>query len=102
MTIMVDMIVLEALTAVNGRECGFPSGHAVVFSAFFTAVWLYYPRYRVLVVVALSALALALLLTSYHFVSDISAGILCGALLTAGLHRFLSRSGSIRKAVDRR
>lgn len=70
---------------------GFPSGHMVVFTAFFTAVWLYYPRYRPLVTAALSTLAAALLLTSYHFVSDIVAGTCCGILITAGLHHFISK-----------
>lgn len=68
---------------------GFPSGHMVVFTAFFTAVWLYYPTYRALVVVALSALAAALLCTSFHFVSDIIAGVSFGVLITVAIHRFL-------------
>jgi membrane-associated phospholipid phosphatase len=70
---------------------GFPSGHMIVFTAFFTAVWLYYPRYRPLVVAALSTLAMALLLTSYHFVSDIVAGMCCGILITASLHHFIAK-----------
>lgn len=70
---------------------GFPSGHMAVFTAFFTALWLYYPRCRPLVVAALSALAVALLLTSYHFVSDILAGLFCGVLITAGIHALYSR-----------
>jgi membrane-associated phospholipid phosphatase len=69
---------------------GFPSGHTMVFTAFFTAVWLYYPRCRPLVVAALSGLALALLITSYHFVSDIIAGICGGIMITAGIHHLLS------------
>ncbi|MDA8429706.1 MAG: phosphatase PAP2 family protein [Geobacteraceae bacterium] len=71
---------------------GFPSGHMVVFTAFFTATWLYYPRSRPLVVAALSGLALALLLTSYHFVSDILAGICCGILTTLGIHHLFSKN----------
>ena len=70
---------------------GFPSGHMVVFTAFFTAVWLHYPRSRQFVVAALSTLAVALLLTSYHFVSDIVAGMYCGILITAGLHHVTSK-----------
>jgi membrane-associated phospholipid phosphatase len=64
---------------------GFPSGHMIVFTAFFSAVWLYYPRYRRLAVAAISTLALALLFTSYHFTSDILAGIFCGTLITVSL-----------------
>jgi membrane-associated phospholipid phosphatase len=67
----------------------FPSGHMIVFTAFFTAVWLKYPRYRPLVVAALSTLAVALVLTSYHFVSDIVAGMYCGILITAGVHHVI-------------
>src|SRR5512133_3094867 len=70
---------------------GFPSGHAVVFSAFLTAVWLYYPRYRPLSVAAFSALALALLFTSYHFLSDIIAGMWCGILITLSIYLYLSK-----------
>ena len=69
--------------------CGFPSGHTVVFTAFFTAVWLYFPRMRPLVIAALSALALALMLTSYHFVSDIIAGLCCGILITLSIHHVI-------------
>ena len=73
---------------------GFPSGHTVVFTAFFTAVWLYFPRMRPLVITALSALTLALLLTSYHFVSDIMAGICCGILITLSMHHLLSKTAA--------
>jgi membrane-associated phospholipid phosphatase len=71
---------------------GFPSGHTLVFTAFFTAVWLFYPRLRPLAAAAVALLGAALVFTSYHFVSDIMAGVLCGVLITAGLHRFLSNS----------
>lgn len=70
---------------------GFPSGHMVVFTAFFTAVWLYYPKYRALAVAALSALAAALLVTSFHFVSDIIAGISFGVLITVAIDRVLHK-----------
>jgi len=46
------------------RTGGFPSGHTAVFTAFFTAVWLYYPRFRPLVIAACAGLVLVLLLTS--------------------------------------
>lgn len=70
---------------------GFPSGHAIVFTAFFTAVWLYYPRLRPLAVAVSAALAVALLFTSYHFLSDIIAGMCCGILITVSIQQFLSR-----------
>jgi len=70
---------------------GLPSGHTVVMTAFLTAVWLYYPKYRPLAVALLAALAMALLFTSYHFVSDIVAGIFCGALITTSVQQLISR-----------
>lgn len=70
---------------------GFPSGHMVVLTAFFSAIWLYYPSYRPLVVAATLTLAMMLLLTSYHFVSDILAGICCGILVTVAMDRLLSK-----------
>lgn len=73
------------------RSGGFPSGHTVVFTALFTAIWLYYPRFRPPVVAAFATLALALLLTSYHFVSDILAGMCCGILITVGIQHILSK-----------
>jgi membrane-associated phospholipid phosphatase len=71
---------------------GFPSGHSMVFTAFFTAVWLYYPRLRPLSIAAVALLGILLLLTSYHFTSDIIAGICCGVLITTGIHHFLAKS----------
>ncbi|MBL0225843.1 MAG: phosphatase PAP2 family protein [Geobacteraceae bacterium] len=69
---------------------GFPSGHSLVFTAFLAAVWIYYPRSRPLAVVAVAALGSALLLTSYHFVSDIISGIMCGIYITAAIHHILA------------
>lgn len=74
------------------RIGGFPSGHTVVFTALFTAVWLYYPRFRPLVIAACAGLVLVLLLTSYHFISDIIAGMCCGILITVSLNKFLSKN----------
>jgi len=61
---------------------GFPSGHMTVFTAFFMAVWFYYPAYRRLSAFALAALAMALILTNYHFLSDVIAGFYTGLLVT--------------------
>jgi membrane-associated phospholipid phosphatase len=71
---------------------GFPSGHALVFTAFFTAVWICYPRLRPTSYTAISLLTLALLITSYHFAGDILAGICCGILITAGIHLILTKT----------
>jgi membrane-associated phospholipid phosphatase len=72
----------------------FPSGHTVVITAFLTAAWLYFPRYRFIIAALFIALAAALLFTSYHFVSDIIAGGYCGILITIGMDHFLSKNSS--------
>jgi membrane-associated phospholipid phosphatase len=70
----------------------FPSGHTILITAFLAAVWRYYPRCRLLAVALLLALAAALLLSSYHFVSDIIMGVYCGILITTGTAHFLSKA----------
>lgn len=60
----------------------FPSGHMVVFVAFGVAVLVYYPKYRKLVVSLLVLLALTLILTDYHFLSDVIAGAYIGYMTT--------------------
>jgi membrane-associated phospholipid phosphatase len=60
----------------------FPSGHMVVFTAFGTAIIIYYPRYRNLVIIFLLLLGAALIGTDYHFLSDVIAGAYIGAITT--------------------
>lgn len=62
----------------KGNYSGFPSGHMTVFTALAAALWYFYPRYRFVYLGFLSVLALALLLTNYHFLSDIIAGAYLG------------------------
>lgn len=61
---------------------GFPSGHMLVFTAFFAAVWYHFPRYRIPSVLAVLILGIALILTDYHFLSDLVAGTYLGILVT--------------------
>lgn len=61
---------------------GFPSGHMAVFTAFFTAIWLFYPRYRSVCIGLTLLLSIALIATGYHFLSDIIAGAYLGVLAT--------------------
>jgi membrane-associated phospholipid phosphatase len=61
---------------------GFPSGHMAVFTAFFSAVWIFYPRYRSLSIGLMLVLAVALVVTDYHFLSDIIAGAYLGLITT--------------------
>jgi len=79
----------------GGDYSGFPSGHMVVFSAFFSAVWLFYPRYRSLCSGTVLVLGVALVATDYHFLSDVIAGAYLGLIATCltsiGFKRIWSR-----------
>jgi len=60
----------------------FPSGHMLVFAALFTALWLFYPRYRSISAGLALILAASLVVTDYHFVSDVIAGAYLGLFTT--------------------
>lgn len=60
---------------------GFPSGHMLVFTPLFLALWHFYPRYRVYYGVVWFCLGAALLATGYHFLSDVLAGAYIGAVV---------------------
>jgi membrane-associated phospholipid phosphatase len=61
---------------------GFPSGHMLVFTAFFAALWHYFPRYRGPSALAVFILAAALIVTNYHFLGDVIAGTYLGIVVT--------------------
>ncbi|WP_052263332.1 phosphatase PAP2 family protein [Geobacter pickeringii] len=73
----------------SGIGC-FPSGHMTVFAAFGAAVWYVYPPARRFVVSGLALLAAALIVTDYHFLSDVIAGTYLGFLVTGIISRFQS------------
>jgi membrane-associated phospholipid phosphatase len=60
---------------------GFPSGHMMVFTPLFLALWDFFPRYRVYYVTVWLFLGIALIVTEYHFLSDVAAGIYVGILI---------------------
>jgi membrane-associated phospholipid phosphatase len=64
-----------------GNYTSFPSGHVAVFMALAVALWRFYPRYQSTYFGILSVLALALILTNYHFISDVIAGAYLGFLV---------------------
>ena len=66
---------------------GFPSGHMMVFTALALTAWRFYPRYRTLYLVGLAILAAALIVTDYHFVSDVIAGAYLGLLAEMLVYR---------------
>jgi membrane-associated phospholipid phosphatase len=61
-----------------GDYNGFPSGHMAVFTVLVIALCRFYPRYRSAFFGFLSFLALALIATDYHFLSDIIGGACLG------------------------
>jgi len=65
----------------NGYD-SFPSGHMMVFGAFFAALWLFYPPYRLISIGLMLLLGTALVATDYHFVSDVIAGAYLGLFIT--------------------
>jgi|SRR5208337_295 len=73
-----------------GHYAGFPSGHMAVVTVLVLALWKYYPRYRPLYLSLLTALALALTATAYHFISDIIAGLYVGFLVYCFTDRVLT------------
>ncbi len=63
-----------------GYGC-FPSGHMTVFTALLMTCWHNYPRYRSILLGLLLLLAMALIVTDYHFLSDVIAGAYLGAAI---------------------
>ncbi len=72
---------------------GFPSGHMTVFSAVATVLSYYYPRYKGVYLGLLALLGLALIVTTYHFVSDVIAGAYVGAVACSLIHRAVEGPG---------
>ncbi len=65
----------------------FPSGHMLVFTPLLLALWHFFPRYRLYYGIGFSCLVIALLVTEYHFLSDIIAGAYIGALVYLAVAR---------------
>ncbi len=88
-----------------GNYAGFPSGHMAVFTALALALWKYYPAHRSIYLGFLGTLALALIVTNYHFISDIIAGAYLGLMIhyviDYGLARLdKSRDGRLQEKQD--
>jgi membrane-associated phospholipid phosphatase len=69
------------LRAGEGYGC-FPSGHMTVFTALMTTLSRYYRRFRPIFLGFLILLALCLIVTDYHFLSDVLAGVFLGMVVT--------------------
>lgn len=68
---------------------GFPSGHMLVIVALLAAVWRFYPKGRPYCIAIATALGVALILTNYHFLSDVVAGAYLGVLVETVVFRML-------------
>ena len=73
----------------DGYGC-FPSGHMTVFTALLMLLGGLYPRLRWLWILALCALALALIATDYHFLSDVIAGAYLGMIVVYFVNKKLT------------
>jgi len=64
----------------NGMEGfeGFPSGHMLVLTSLLLTLWHFYPRYRLYYGIVWLCLGTALIVTEYHFLSDVIAGACIG------------------------
>lgn len=71
---------------------GFPSGHMLVFTPIFLALWEFAPRFRPLFLSGWLGLAFALLFTEYHFLGDVIAGGYLGFLVHYGTSRLYRKT----------
>lgn len=71
----------------HGHFDGFPSGHMLVATALVAIVVSTWPKLRILGTTVLVLLAVALILTSYHFLADILAGSGLGFMLAWAIVR---------------
>jgi membrane-associated phospholipid phosphatase len=75
----------------GGHFEGFPSGHMAVFTALAAASWRCYPGYRIAHLTFIVMLALALIITNYHFLGDVIAGAYLGLLVELIIYKVISR-----------
>jgi type VI secretion system FHA domain protein len=59
-------------------QSGFPSEHATIVAAVFSVFWIFFPRFRPLSSAAIGLVIGGLILLSWHFVSDVVAGLFVG------------------------
>ena len=79
------------------RFNGFPSGHMVVITVLIAVLWRLQPCFRLLYLFLLLTLAMALIATNYHFLSDVITGAYLGFLVevcvfNAVMKSFLKRA----------
>lgn len=74
----------------GGNFSSFPSGHMAIFTVMTLGISRYFPRLRQPCTGLLLALALALMITGYHFLSDVAAGVSVGVIVDLLVYRGLS------------
>ena len=70
----------------------FPSGHTAAVCAVAGVFWAAYPSFRPLCVGIVVAAAVPLILSDFHFVSDVIAGGLLGASVSALCFKTFNRA----------
>lgn len=86
----------------HGTEnyCGFPSGHMAVFTVIVLALRRYFPRYRLIYNAALASLGLALIVTGYHFLSDVIAGVCAGVVVDNVAYQCIRRPLTVSDTAE--
>jgi membrane-associated phospholipid phosphatase len=59
----------------------FPSGTAAISTAIVSVLWMLMPRSRTIGALTVALLCVAVVITNYHWVGDVIAGIFLGALI---------------------
>jgi membrane-associated phospholipid phosphatase len=59
----------------------FPSGTAAISTAILSVLWIFLPRWRAIVLAIGALLCAAVVVTNYHWVGDVIAGVFLGALI---------------------
>ena len=75
---------------------GFPSGHMMVLTALAIALWLYFPQIGGKCLLFLSLMGIALIVTNYHFLTDVVAGAYFGLAVTATAAHLMEKNAHWR------
>ncbi|QLE78758.1 phosphatase PAP2 family protein [Francisella sp. Scap27] len=65
----------------DGNYASFPSGHATFIFSFIVALWILFPKYRLIYAILAFLVISAQLLQYFHFASDLIAGALLGTIV---------------------
>ena len=63
------------------RASSFPSGHSIIAAAIVTVLWIRIPRLRIVSLLLASAVMCVLIVTNFHWVSDVIAGAYLGVAI---------------------